>query len=525
MAITQIKIRNARHETSVIQTSFRMQMPEPVPDPDTHEYPVQLNKLEVSGNTVKIIMPPATSTIGQDAVNALVALGSRWLKTINYVQAPDGLFLITGDSCFSWIPGMTQIHNYVRDTGSQVQDTRIESYLEELGGGIHILNMCAACSSCQPFATIRMLLEDVKLKLNEFKDINLYDSATATQRKQILRQHLMAANPACNIPARQDDQTPVESSMLLGQYATCIHMWNYIAARAHSTTTISTAPHDPAGMLIKTKRIYPACLAGNPAHGTGGTIQCTIDVRRSSQSRPDLPTPDISVYVPPVYTEFQPAGFDNNVGANDATIAHDSYDASHKTITTSTWQVGAPGTYMVSAYVLPFNYAELLDAQGNQLYPTDDTRISSYTPTGVSVVDPNDGVGYAASAYGITAARLVRRTVWDTSDNKAAPAIDGSHMYNTLRAYPSTNAATINRGEVEMHVWHVRITWTLSGLRSLLQVGDSTDTPVSYVEDYRFMLPSPRLPATNLLSQQLNDDTEKPFSTTTLYNVNPRDSQ
>jgi hypothetical protein len=509
MPITKITIRKADRQTFDITESFKLLV--------NQQTYYTTDTLDVSGNTATVNLPSVESTVVDQAIAELSSRSSGWLKTINHIQPVNGQFLIEGDACFSWIPETTTVRTYPERVSGVNNTTTMRSYLEEKGGGLHILNMCAACGSCQPQAALRIMLENLKLKLNELKDKNLYDNSTATARRGILRSNTMAPDTACGIPIRSWITDTVSSTMLLGQYATCVNMWNYIAARAHSQVLVEPAPHDPTAILVRAKHAFPACLAGSPAHGTGGTVKCTIEIRRNNS--PSTTNTDISVYVPPAATEFQP--FTNaNVGTNDVTVTHDMQDATHKTITTSTWQASVSGTYCVSVYFLPFNYAELKDQLGNVLSeqneiiaPPANDQYHTYS-TSTTVVDPNDGVGYPATRYFHGKATFTRYVKYNTSDTGQTPT--GSDMYNKYKSYPSV----VDDGAA--YTWKVTVKWTTTGLE---EVNGSTSTPVEYTTDKYIQTRRPRIPAANLLPGSGETDEYKLFTNMTLYNVSPLNSE
>lgn len=512
MPITRITVKMAGRQTAVIDEPFRMQVEQ------TTEYGhFSSDRLDVSGNTATLVLPVVESSTMDQVVADLVDAGRGWLRTINHIQPVDGQFRMDGDACFSWIPDSGTVKTYVskeRTPGGTLEET---SYLLEKGGGVHILNMCAACGSCQPQAALRIMLEDIKLKLNEMKDKNLYDDMTATRRRGILRRSTMAPNAACNIPVRTWLVDIVDSHQLLGQYATCVHMWNYIAARAHSQTLVEPAPHDPSAILVRAKHAFPACLAGSPSHGTGGTVKCTIDIRRYQSA--STANTDISVYVPPAFTEFLP--FDNqSVGSHDATVTHDLSDATHKTVTTSTWQAGTAGTYCVSVYFMPFNYAELKDPLGNVMSepnaiidpPDPSDPYHSYVSS-TTVQNADDGVTYPATRYSHGKATLTRLVKYNTADTGQTPT--GADMYNKYKAYPSVvdHSAPFT--------WQITVTWTTTGIE---ETGGGVSSPVSHVTNMFLQTQRPRLPASNLLPAANDTGENKLFTEMTLYNVKPNGS-
>lgn len=513
MPITRITIRKADHSETDITEAFQLRMGQDTPTGGHYERDV----LKVTGNSVTLDMPALNVDVVEQAIAEVAGRGAGWLRSINHVKADNGQVLMSGDACFSWVPEMDSIRTYVDKTSGPNNTETVRSYLAEKGGGIRILNMCAACGSCQPQAALRVMLENLKLKLNEMKDKNLYDNANATARRGVLRSQTMAPDASCGIPIRIWPADTVASNMLLGQYATCVHMWNYIAARAYSQTLVEPAAQDASAILVRSKHAFPACLPASADPASAGTVKCTIDIRRyNSVSNTN---DDISVYVPPPDTEFKPFG-NNAVGAHDATITHDMSDASHKTITTSTWPAVKAGTYCVAFYFMPFNYAELTDQTGNVLQPdyviiAPPDPDAAYHPyvTQTTVVDPSDGVAYPATQYSHGRATFARLVKYNTSDTGQSPT--GEDMYNKCKSYPSR----VNRGV--SYTWQLRVTWTTTGLES---VNGSTSTPVDHYTDMLISLPAPRTPLLELLPSAGDTTGNRLFTDITLYNVSPRDS-
>ena len=452
--------------------------------------------MEVSGNTAVIRMPVHADTVYAQAVENLVEAGSGWLRSVNGVATDTGAMLIGGDACFSWIPGDDDVRTYISKERGQGGQAIVKSYLLAKGGGMRVLNMCAACGSCKPQARLRMLLENLKMQLNLQKDKNLYDNTLLNQRLGVLRDNVMDPDASCDIPVRSWPQASPSGTQLLGQVATCLHMWNYIAARAYAKSVVETAAQDPAAILIRTKRAFPSCYNQTTQEGTPGTIKCEIEIKRvnGGSSFPSTTASDISVYIPECSTEFQP--FSNSgVGGHDVTVTHYNNDATHKKITTSTWQVSKSGTYMLSAYILPFHYAELKDANGNAL-SLDNVNLNP-SGTATTVVDPTDGKSYPAMQFSDTQATVTQAVKYDTGGST------GLNWYNNSKTFPSST-------DDGLFTWSVQITWTMTGVNGASEA--DTSAPVSYVENFMIQTRKPRKPVLDL------------FPLTKIYDVSPRGS-
>lgn len=455
-----------------------------------------LDSMAVDGSVATVNMPTLVDTVYQQAVNRLVEAGKGWLRSVNGVTTDTCALLIGGDACFSWIPGDENVRTYITKERGQNGQAVIKSYLLVKGGGMHVLNMCAACGSCKPQARLRMLLENLKMQLNLQKDKNLYDDTLLNQRLAVLRQNVMDPDASCDIPSRSWPQQAYSGTQLLGQVVTCLHMWNYIAARAYAKSVVETAAQDPAAFVIRTKRAFPSCYNSTTQEGTPGTIKCEIEIKRVSggSDSPSTTSADISVYIPECTTEFQP--FANaNIGGHDATVTYYNNDATHKKITTSTWQVSKSGTYMLSAYVLPFHYAELKDSNGNALSLDNVNLNPTGTPT--TVTDATDGKVYNARQFNATQATITQAVKYNTNGS------DGLNWYNNSKTFPSKTADGL-------FTWSVQITWTMTGVNGASEA--ATSTPVSYVENFLIQTRKPRKPVLDL------------FPLTKIYDVAPRGS-
>lgn len=491
MAISTITIMKADGSRQTLNTRMSLDIKHDGLDGSSH-----IDTLDVFGNTVVINMPMLTNTLYEQAVDQLVEAGRGWLRSINGVTTDTCALLIGGDACFSWTPDDEDVRTYMDKEAGQNNQTIIKSYLLSKGGGMHIMNMCAACGSCKPQARLRMLLENLKMQLNLQKDKNLYDNTLLNQRMVVLRQNVMDPDIPCDIPSRSWPQQAYSGTQLLGQVVTCLHMWNYIAARAYAKSIVETAAQDPAAFVIRTKRAFPSCYNSATQEGTPGTIKCEIEIKRvnGSSDSPSTTSTDISVYIPDCTTEFQP--FANaNVGGHDATVTYYNNDATHKKITTNTWQVSTAGTYMLSVYVLPFHYAELKDSNGNALSLDNVNLNPTGTPT--TVTDPTDHQSYEARQFNATQATITQAVKYNTNGS------DGLNWYNNSKTFPSKTVDGLFQ-------WSIQITWTMTGVNGADEA--ATSTPVSYVENFMLQTRKPRKPVLDL------------FPLTKFYEVAPRGS-
>lgn len=409
----------------------------------------------------------------------------KWLRTINGVGTSTGLFQITGDKCFSWIPGSTSVQTYKRKTGT-ADFPRYEYITENRAGGMKILDMCEACESCATQAKIRGLIEDVKIRLNWLKDINLYPTALANARRTMLRNLKIRDLPAvCGVPNQSYPAVADASGRLLGQYATCVHMWNYLVAQAEYGTTVELAAQDPAAFLVKSRRAFKTCV--EDPQDASATIQCQIEVRRRTASST---AGDISVYIPDPTIDFQP--FDNAaVHANQWTITNDNSDASHKIITTTFPAATVAGTYMLAVYIMPFHYATITDS-GGQPMSLDNPALVLQKPTAGSTTDPTDGKAYKSYTYTALNGTLTEALIY------GRPTAD---QYNKSKSFPS-------KSDTVKLLWDIQVTWTTSGLIS--------GNPVSFVENFNIEPVSPRKPMAELFGNN------GMFASRTLYDVEPR---
>jgi hypothetical protein len=420
--------------------------------------------VRVSDGATELVTGPSDKWAIYDGARANMAR-QNWLRSINGVETTAGQFSITGDKCFSWLPGDTAVATFRKNVG--LHELPNSKYvLEPRGGGMHMLNMCAACESCATSAQLRQLLESLKIKLNTMKDKNLYSTELVESRKEILHDARLRDLPAaCGVYNTSYTPGLETSSRLLGQVATCVHMWNYIAASQLADTSVELSPQDPTAMLIRTRRAMPTC---SPSQASAtATIQCTVEVSRTT---PSVTNDDISVFVPPPVLEFRP--FDTQVvHDSDWTLANDANDATHKTLSTTFQAVTAAGTYMLSVYVLPFRCVQVLDQQGNPVTLTA-PQVSLQKPAAGQTTDA-DGKDYRSYTYTGTNATI-------TSIRKTAVTAED---YNQSKVFPSKSVSG-------KQTWTVNVSWTVTGLMSA--------GPATFQETFLIEPISPRVPIAEL---------------------------
>lgn len=417
----------------------------------------------------------------------------KWLRTINGTGTSDGLFQITGDKCFSWIPGDTSVDTYKKKTGGSSVSPSYEYITEVRGGGMKMLNMCEACESCSTQAKLRSLIEDAKIRLNWLKDINIYTNTRANARKQMLYDaKITGLPPVCGVSSPSlialdgfNNRVIGYSGRLMGQYATCVHMWNYLVAQAEYETAIELAAQDPTAILVKARRAFPTCV--EDPQDASATIQCEIDVRRRTAS---TQANDISVYIPDPVVEFKP--FRNTtVLPTQWSITNDPNDASHKTVTTTFQAATIAGTYMLAVYIMPFHYATLTDS-GGQPMSLDNPTLAFNKPSPGSTTDPNDGKTYRSYTYTGLNGTLAQSLIY------TRPTAD---QYNKSKSFPS-------KTDYSKLLWDIQVTWTTSGLMNT--------NPFLFRENFNIEPVSPRLPMAELFGNN------GMFAARTLYDVAPR---
>lgn len=340
-------------------------------------------------------------------VDAAVAQIS-YVSRINGVSPmSDGTFMLHGSACTSWFPAVS-----------------VDSVPE-----IHLVDLCPACRTCDAEVALKKQVEYLKILMNSLKDTSLYPQATLNARKTYLTDSRFVVSETCtaalqNTPAALLVPPDFNSVQLLGQYVTMVHMWNFIASQNNSSTVLTTAPEDSAGITVSTKRALPACDGLS-------SLNCTIKLTLSSGQS------GLSVYVPDPITDFIPFGGGCQQYANAATVSHASTVCTTKTVSASFPDVNCAGTYCVVAKFLPFYNSTLLDEDGD---PVTIARIFGAPKNPV----PAAG-NLAQDVYNFNATY--------SATPKQAPTLDD---FTRSRSHPSRSATGRNR-------WQVVITWTSTG--------------------------------------------------------------
>ena len=432
-------------------------------DNNGNELAVATKSLTISAGDGAIATPdPRGLTLqGWDATNiyaqALEQIDKGvYLSNINgVVPDSDGQFWITGGPCLSWRNKGDDVHTYVKNEGTQD-----ELYNTEKGGGMILYDLCPSCRSCDPVLELKHGVEAMKIALNQLKDVNLYTPQVCDARTSYLQSQRLSAPAGCATPHDGLDGFHVTSKRLLGQYATVVHMWNYVVSQYNARTLIDAMPSDPAGFTIQTKRAMPSCDGK-------AVIQCEIEV--SCRNDSGGATDGMSVYIPTPSIQFMP--FDrlpDDIG-NPATVTSDPSDYTHKTIRTNFKAGTVSGTYALIVQVLPFRYTKLLDANNQQL----SLENISYTPAHTTITEQIQGVDtetYTKWRYDMGVTRQYGQILSPTLSD-----------YNTGKSYPSKSAG-------DNAIWDISVTWTITGL---VTDGGASDTAVFH-EDFVFTLPKPR---------------------------------
>lgn len=289
----------------------------------------------------------------------------KYISSINTVTPKyDGMFWITGDKCFAWKVSSEKVHTNIRNINN------ILVYNEELGGGITIYDLCPACSSCDDVVRLKRQLEWCKIAINAIKDICIYPNDIAQLRRDYLIHNKIQVSATCSDALNfMDDKYVtdfnIKSIQLIMQYATMVHMWNYVVSQNNTETEITTAAEDTAGFVIQTKRALPNCYTPSIAPAT---IQCTIDIDAD-----DVESDDLSAYVPRPVIEFLPFSGHGNVSTDYYNLTVDEHNAVHKTFETTINPVQDAGTYAITLKMLPFRYTVMLDVKGHPIDLSDPT--------------------------------------------------------------------------------------------------------------------------------------------------------
>lgn len=428
------------------------------------------NQLAVATRSLTVSAGPGTSAVPEPSGITLQGYDSEsiyaraleqmdrsiYLSNINGVMPDgDGQFWISGDACLSWKPDNDDVKTYVVHPG-----TINEVYNLEKGGGLTLYDLCPACLSCDPMLQLKHGIEAVKIAVNQLKDVNLYAPEVCLQRKTYLDNQRLSTPVGCTVPADDLDGFSIDSKRLLGQYATAVHMWNYVVSQYNAKTTIDAIASDPSGFTIQTKRAVPSCDGKV-------TIQCEVEIscRNDSGGAND----GMSVYIPTPTIMFMP--FDRlptDVG-NPATIVADASDYTHKIIRTNFKPVTAAGTYALIVQILPFRYTKLLDSNNQQL----SLENIVYTPSHTVITEKITGVDtetYTKWRYDMGVTRQYGQIL--------APTLTD---YNTGKSYPSKSCG-------DNAIWDIYVKWTVTGL---VTDGGATDT-AEFEETYVFVVPQPR---------------------------------
>lgn len=335
------------------------------------------------GNNTVLLDSPYYDDIYAQALEEL--LNSSFVTTLNGI-APfsDGNFFINGSECVSWY--------------------------KDLQEALVLLDLCPTCTNCDEVVILKKKTEYYKIVFNAIKNANL----GYTTDSQALNEARIAIPENCAEALQEEyiENFEIKGLALLGQYATAVHMWNYVASQNNASSEIVNAPEDQAGFFIQTKRAFPSCS------GTS-SIQCVIDISLvMGQS-------GLSVYVHTPKTDFMPFKDNTAVTKHMATVDHTGVTT--KVITTNFAPSTYAGTYSLQVKVLPFIYSELLDSNGDI----------------INVRDHIDEGGERIEKWSAT---------YRTEQVLAPSETD----YNEAKLYPSKSSKIRN-------TWQITIRWILSG--------------------------------------------------------------
>ena len=372
--------------------------------------------LEVNPTSKEVtISSPGYSDIYTQAYEAFTA--TQMITNINGVHATDdGNFFLLGSECTSWRYG-----------GS-------ESDLEEASSVISVLDLCPTCVSCDTAIKLKKQIEYYKMVFNALKDAQLYYDDILQLRTQYLAANRLALPANCAEAVATLDPKFLKSPDIKGlslfqQYATLLHMWNYVVSQNNASIEIHNTPEDSAGFYVQTKRSLPSC-------NRQSTIKCTIEVRLASGQA------GLSMYVHEPVTEFKPFKDEGGVTEHQATVTHVGF--TEKRVETNFAPASCAGTYVLTVKFLPFIYSFMLDKYGNQINIRD-FAWSIFSEDGSIPGSGGEETEFENTTYNLGAKYTTAQIIQPTEKN-----------YNDAKTYPSKSVATRN-------IWEVRITWQLEG--------------------------------------------------------------
>jgi|GEM_PF-6333096 len=332
--------------------------------------------------TSVVVTSSEYNDIYSDALELL--LSQRYLTTFSGI-APfaDGNFFIDGSDCLSWYSA---------------------------AGDLVFVDLCPSCDNCEEILILKKRIEYYKLVFNAIKEANL---GYLTDSNDL--ENARIAIPA-NCPEAlnhlQEEDFEIKGLALLGQYATTVHMWNYVVSQNNASTEVSSTPEDQAGFYVQTKRSFPSCSGLS-------SIQCIVEVNLHSGQD------GLSLFVNTPKTEFMPFKDNTAVTPNMASIDHVGFTT--KTVTTAFPPSEYAGTYSLQVKFLPFIFSEILNYLGNVV------NIRDHIDSGGGRIEKGEG------SY---------RTEQVTHPTE--------RDYNEAKLYPSKSSKINN-------IWQITVRWVLSG--------------------------------------------------------------
>ena len=365
-----------------------------------------------------------------------------YVTAINHVTpSDDGAFFIHGSPCVSI---------------GYSSNSRLPDKLPLPGDSIHINDLCTTCTSCETVVRLRKIVEHLKIVLNAIKDANLYTQSQAMLRQNYLRSQRVPVTISCK--AALDDLSPetldvfaLQSTRLLGQYVTAVHMWNYLASRKGNEVRIGNAPEDAAGFYVQSRFVKPSCDGESD-------VSATVEIAQVSGQE------GLSVYVPPPVVTFS-AGSD---GGSPLQATVSMPEDAPATVTVARPENSVPGTragtYVLQVKWLPFfRVIQTLNGQDVRLDDLGECDLDR-----VVVPDPDEGGDIVL--YGNLDIHTENVPVHGASRDD----------YIRYRNYLSVVEDGMNR-------WQITVTWRLTGALN-----------TESVETYYFETPHVRRPVEGL---------------------------
>jgi len=324
------------------------------------------------------------------AYDKLMLGGYRYISSINGEQPnEDGLLMLNGDRCLSW---------------------------QHAPGEITLYDLCPACSSCDLYAELIRRLEQCKIALNMLKDANLYDNDILQSRKATLENARAELHESCegHDPV---SRTPIFSSELLKQYATMVHMWNYLVTTIGMYNEVVVAPDSPSGVSVRTAYTVSNC-------NTLNSLMVAIEI--SPLSLADGLQP-LSLYVARREVAFIPS---EDTPDDFPTVVPTLGAGTTKTVMATFGAVNTAGTYVLTATFLPFVYAQPVEPEPpdtRRTYIVSENNYPTYDDYCTSIMYPSEAVS------GMCTWRVV--ITWTLDDGKAR---------NIVRTYEMRTATPRN---------------------------------------------------------------------------------